>query len=81
LGAIMLEEIGEDGVLIRSVTSVQLEDLILNFRFPDPTGALPSAPDFPVSEPAFCSQCGAALKPGAAFCAGCGHPIASGDQP
>jgi len=29
-----------------------------------------------VEPPAFCRSCGGGLRPGAAFCPGCGHPVA-----
>jgi hypothetical protein len=75
LGTIMLEEVADNGVFLRSVGSMHLEDLILNFRFPEPTEPITSGPAASVSAPGFCSQCGTALKPDAAFCVSCGHQV------
>jgi hypothetical protein len=69
LGTIMMEELDKRGLRVRSVGAVELEDFILNFRFPE--SPVSSGPPSPL----FCSQCGTPLKPDSAFCVKCGHPV------
>jgi len=49
---------------------------------PPPPAAAPAARR-PVSatDPQYCGKCGAPLRPGASFCAGCGSPVVSQDPP
>jgi zinc-ribbon domain len=56
---------------------------------PAPTPEAPAATEPPAAAPgpgpvrrgAFCDRCGAALRPGARFCDGCGTPVAASSTP
>jgi hypothetical protein len=68
-GAILFEEVLPNGhVLVRSVSSTELADLLLGVRF---RGGVRPAPA------SFCGRCGARLQVGDRFCATCGTPTAN----
>jgi hypothetical protein len=78
LGAIILEEMIGDVVLVRSVGSLELEDLILNFRFPEEAADPADASVSPeVGGTPFCAQCGTRARPDATFCVSCGARVAT----
>ena len=70
--AILFEEVLADGrVLMRSVTSLELADLLLNVRFT--RGVRPPAPRF-------CGRCGAAVQPTDRTCTACGAAADPADE-
>jgi hypothetical protein len=75
-GAILLEELVPEGVLVRSISSTDLAHVLLNFRFPESPVSQPGESVLVAPPgPSFCSQCGTPLTSGSAFCVRCGHRV------
>lgn len=75
LGAILLDEPdGSGGMRVRSVSSLELEDLLLNVWYQERAEA-PGTEPARRAGPGSCHVCGASVRPGAAYCTACGSAI------